>query len=98
MEFLTPLGSVNVGGRVLSNAKVSISDKYVFIIGVGPDGSYEERLLEINSDDARQIITNNKDYFNELLNKLDELIINIGREINVNISTKNIEPGIPFST
>mgnify|MGYP001773014003 FL=1 len=96
MELLAPLGSVNVGGRLLSNAKISISDRYVFIIGVGPDGSYEERLLEINSDDARQIITNNKDYFNELLNKLDELIINIGREVNVNISTKNIEPGDPI--
>ena len=96
MEFLAPLGSVNVGGRVLSNAKVSISDRYVFIIGVGPDGSYEERLLEINSDDARQIITNNKDYFNELLNELDELIINIGREVNVNISRKSIEPEDPI--
>ncbi|ADN51807.1 hypothetical protein [Vulcanisaeta distributa] len=96
MEFLAPLGSVNVGGRLLSNAKVSISDKYVFIIGIGPDGSYEERLLEINSDEARQVISNNKDYFNELLDKLDELIISIGREVNVNINVKNVESGDPI--
>lgn len=95
MEFLAPLNSVNVGGRLLSNAKVSISDKYVFIIGIGPDGSYEERLLEINSDEAKQIINSNRDYLSELLDILDELIISIGREVNININKRNIETGDP---
>ena len=91
MEFLAPLGTVSIAGRTLSNVKASISDKYVFIIGIGPDGSYEERLLEVNSDEVRKIINEHIDYFKELLDKLDELVMGIGREVNVNITMKNIE-------
>jgi hypothetical protein len=91
MEFLVPLSSVSVGGRTLNNVKLSISDKYVFIIGIGPDGSYEERLLETNGDDVRKIIDENIDYFRKLLDKLDGLVIGIGREVNVDIAMKNIE-------
>ena len=95
MEFLAPLGSARIGDRVLSNVRVSISDKYVFIIGVGPDGSYEERLMEISSDEARQVISDNMNYLKELLDKIDELVMGIGREVNVNITMKSIEPREP---
>ncbi|MGC8543013.1 MAG: hypothetical protein ACP5NQ_03645 [Vulcanisaeta sp.] len=90
MEFLVPLGSVVIGGRPLSNVRASISDKYVFIIGIGPDGSYEERLLEVGSDETRQVINNYKDYLSELLNRLDEFIVSVGREVGVDISMRSV--------
>ncbi len=96
MEFLAPLSPVRIGDRGLSNVRVSISDKYVFIIGIGPDGGYEERLMEIGSDDARQVINNNMNYFRDILDKIDELVINIGREIGVDIKTKNTSSGDPI--
>ncbi|BDR92738.1 hypothetical protein [Vulcanisaeta souniana] len=96
MEFLVPLSPVRIGDRVLSNARASISSKYVFIIGVGPDGSYEERLMEISSDDAKQVISGNMSYFRDLLDKLDELVINIGHEVGVDIKIRNTSSGDPI--
>ncbi len=95
MELITPLGSVSIGGRSLSDAVASISDRYVFVIGIGPDGDYEERLLEVNGEDARQLITNYRDYLTELLNVLDELVISLGQELGVAISAGRTEAGDP---
>ena len=91
MEFIAPLGTQVFRGKVLSNVKVSITDKYLLIIGVGPDNTYEEYLLEIDSEEARIIIINNINYIKELFSALNSLIYEIGLELNANLSISNIE-------
>jgi hypothetical protein len=96
MEFIVPMGTIRVGGRVLRDARVSISNKYVFVIGVGPDGTYEERLLEIGSDEARDVISGGINYLRELLDSLDKLLGDVGREVNVNIAMRRVEIDDPI--
>ena len=91
MEFIAPLGTQVFRGKVLNNVKVSITDKYLLIIGVGPDNTYEEHLLEIGSEEARTIIINNINYIKELFSTLNNMIYEIGLELNANFSISNIE-------
>ena len=91
MEFIAPLGAQVFRGKVLNNVKVSITDKYLLIIGVGPDNTYEEHLLEIGSEEARTIIINNINYIKELFSTLNNMIYEIGLELNANFSISNIE-------
>jgi len=77
MEFIVPMGTVSISGRVISNTKVSISDKYVFVMGIGPDGTYEERLLEVGSNDVAVLISGSIDYLRKLLDLLDNLLVEV---------------------
>jgi hypothetical protein len=91
MEFIVPMGTVRIGDRELSNTRISISDKYVFVMGIGPDGTYEERLLEVGSGDAAVLIGSSIDYLRKLLDLLDNLLVEVGREVGVNVMTKHVE-------
>ncbi|MFP3281334.1 MAG: hypothetical protein RXO76_09755, partial [Vulcanisaeta sp.] len=91
MEFIVPMGTVRVGDRELSNTRISISDRYVFVMGIGPDGTYEERLLEVGSGDAAVLIGSSIDYLRKLLDLLDNLLVEVGREVGVNVMTKHVE-------
>jgi hypothetical protein len=96
MEFIVPMGTIKVRDRTLINTKASINEKHLFLIGIGPDNTYEERLLEINDEESIRIISNNINYLRALLDKLDEFLLNVSHELKINITLKNTETNDPI--
>lgn len=96
MEFIAPLGTQAFRGRVLRDTRISITGKYLLLIGIGPDNTYEEHLLEMDSEEARMIIINNINYIRELFNTLNKMVREIGLELNTNLPISNIESTDPL--
>jgi hypothetical protein len=87
VEFIVPVGRVVLGGRVVGDARLSITERCLFLIGLGPDGSYEERLLEIHGEESRAIIKERLGYMAQLLDELDALVLGVGRELGIDVGT-----------
>lgn len=85
MEFIIPINKIALGGKELTNVKISISDKYLFIIGMGIDGTYEEHLLEVNGEDSRYILNEIIGYVDEALDELDSLLSNLAGVLSVDV-------------
>ncbi len=84
------MGRLSLGGRVLTNALLSISNKYLFVMGMGPDGDYEEHLIEVSSGEAAGIIEAGIDYLTELMGVLDLLLVGLGHELGAELTLKSL--------
>jgi len=88
MEFIVPVGDVRLGERVITDTKLSLSEKYLLIIGTGRDGMYEERILGLDEELTKLLLIEKLNYLRNLLDELDALIIDLGRELGVELGLR----------